>query len=207
MSDRPLDPHINFHSRLLERDPTAPADLAQAVLGVVLERLRRKYPNFVHDGDLDDSVADAILSYCERPEQFVPSKMSLLAYLTMSADGDFRNALARARRRSRRVLSLEVVEESPARRKTMHERAHSADDIVIERMESERLTERVRAAAHSPAEIRILQLMVDGERRTDHFASVLGVQRLSVNDQRRLVKQVKDRLKKRLVRFEGPEDE
>ena len=106
-------------------------------------------------------------------------------------------------KRATREVSLQVVEDSPRARKSMAEHGYvaSADNLVIESLESERLAKDVRAAARSPEDARVLQLLVDGERRTERFATVLGVEHLDTAQQKRVVKQVKDRLKKRLERM------
>ena len=197
------DPYLSIHDRLVERDPTAPADLAEQVLEQLLSRLRRRFPELAHDTLLDDAVVDAVLSYAERPEQFDPMKAPLVAYLTMSARGDVLNALARRKKQTRREVSLQVVEESPSARKTLSEHGYlaSADDVVIERFESDRVAQHLRAAARSSQDVVVLQLMVDGERRTERYAAVLGVDHLDDAEQRRIVKQAKDRLKKRLERI------
>ncbi len=197
------DPHLPLHRRLVDGDPTAPADLAEELLPGLLGRLRRRFPNLAQDTILYDAVIDAVLSYTERPGQFDPSKASLVGYLTMSAKGDVLNALERNKKRGAREVSLEVVEDSPKARKTLskHGLVASADDLVLARFESERLAEDIRAAARSPEDSRVLHLLVDGERRTERFASVLGVEHLELAEQKRIVKQVKDRLKKRLERM------
>jgi len=209
MTDVSPDPHIALNQRLLEGDPTAPADVAEELLQPLVTRLRHAFPNLAQDEVLLDSVVDAVLSYSERPGQFDPSKATLLGYLVMSAKGDVLNALARRRKRAVREVSLQVVEDSPRARKLISEHGHvaSADDVVIERFESERLAKHIRAAARSPEDGRVLQLLVNGERRTERFAAVLGVDHLARAEQRRVVKQVKDRLKKRLERMGVQPDE
>ncbi len=203
MTDATSDSDLALHRRLLEGDPTAPADVADKLLQPLLTRLRHRYPNLTNETILYDSVVDAVLSYSERPGQFDPSKATLLGYLTMSAKGDVLNALARRKKRATREVSLQLVEDSPQARKSLsgHGNVASADDLVIEHLDSSRLMEHMRAAAHSPEDGRVLQLLVDGERRTERFAAALGVDHLAAGEQKRVVKQAKDRLKKRLERL------
>jgi len=52
----------------------------------------------------------------------------------------------------------------------------------------------------SDGEARVLDLMLDGERRTPAFAAALGISHLPVREQRQEVKKVKDKLKMRLKR-------
>jgi hypothetical protein len=49
-------------------------------------------------------------------------------------------------------------------------------------------------------EARVVELMLRGERKTQVYAEAYGIADLSPDEQRRIVKQVKDKLKKRLLR-------
>jgi hypothetical protein len=52
-----------------------------------------------------------------------------------------------------------------------------------------------------PVDQQLIDLMIKGERRTEAFAKVLGIVDMEVIQQRKIVKQRKDRLKKRLTRL------
>ena len=105
MPSRGVDPHLSIHRRLVERDPTAPADLAEQLLSPLMTAVRRIFPALSHETLLDDAVVDAVLSYAERPEQFDPAKLTLMSYLTMSAKGDVLNAIERRTKRQGREIS------------------------------------------------------------------------------------------------------
>ena len=51
------------------------------------------------------------------------------------------------------------------------------------------------------SEWQVVQLMLDGERRTSVYAAALGLTQLAELDRVRTVKRVKDRLQKRLQRL------
>lgn len=206
------DPHLleKIHRRLVDGDPTAPADLAETVLDALATRLRARFPD-VPDPDLiDDAVADAVLNYAERPGQFDPAKRGLFGYLQMSAGGDLKNAMKTAQRRRQREQSLGVVE-LPADRRNRgsmaSEPSTTFEDEVVSNSASQRLRAEARAAAETPEDAKVLQLMIDGERRTDRFAEALGLEGLTADECRRRVKRHKDRLKKRLERLGLSPDE
>jgi hypothetical protein len=80
--------------------------------------------------------------------------------------------------------------------------------LIVEREESER--EELMHAIASQAERsitseeqRVLALLADGERSTAAFARVLGLTDSPEDEQRREVKRVKDRIKRRLQRARG----
>jgi len=200
------DPHLleQIHRRLLERDPTAPADLAELVLDPLAARLRSRFPDLGDPDLIDDAVTDAVLNYAERPEQFDPAKRGLFGYLEMSAVGDLKNALKTLRRRQGREQALDVVELPSDRRNRVtmvNDPSTTVEDEVVGSLARQRLLAQARAAAETPQDAKVLQLMIDGERKTDRFAEVLGLEGLDPNQRRRLVKRHKDRLKKRLERL------
>lgn len=193
-----------LHERLLAGDPTAPSDLAQQVLEPVTQRLRRRFPG-VRDKSLIDSAAvDAILNYAERPGQFDPAKASLVGYLTLSARGDLLNALDAQKSRQAHEMSLENVEFVNSDRKIRSMSGEStmlADEIAVDNLAARQLTSRLKAAAENSRDLAILQLIIQGEKRTEIFADALGLSELSPEAQRSAVKRHKDRLKKRVQRL------
>jgi len=87
-----------IHQRLLDGDPIAPAELAEAYLPLLVTRLKNKFKRVAED-EVMQAAADAVLNYAERPERFDRARLNLKGYLTMSAQGDLLNALAKHSRR------------------------------------------------------------------------------------------------------------
>jgi DNA-binding NarL/FixJ family response regulator len=88
-----------------------------------------------------------------------------------------------------------------------NESAMLADDIAVDNLAARRLLSQLRAAADTPRDLAILQLMINGEKRTEIFAQALGLTELSLQAQKSTVKRHKDRLKKRLQRLGIVRDE
>jgi RNA polymerase sigma-70 factor (ECF subfamily) len=200
----------DLHRRLLDRDPIAPAQLAELVLYPLTTRLRARFPEVPDPALIDDAAADAVLNYAARPEQFDPTKRSLFGYLQMSAGGDLKNALDALRRRQLREESLDVVELHPDRRNRVSMASDyptTLEDEVVSNLASQGLMAQVRAAAETRQDAMVLQMMIDGERRSDRFAEALGLEGLSPDERRRAVKRHKDRLKKRIERLGLTDDE
>lgn len=189
---------LALHDRLLAGDPVASVDLAERFLEPLIRATRSALRPSDDEQLADDAATDALLSYAERPEQFDPSRMSLDRYLRMSARGDLRNLRAReARQRARRApADVELAEV----RGNM-----DSDEPQTER--AEELERDALAVAHNAEEAQVLQLMLDGERSTETYAAVLGIHRRPVEEQRRVVKRTKDRLKKRLERSNWGRDD
>lgn len=179
--------------RLLEGDPTAPAELLEEVFLPLKQTLKRRNPRLRDEHLIDDAVTEALIDYLKMPEKFDPGKAGLLAYLEMAAQGDLKNMIAKRRRRSRRLRSLELVE--------LHGRggkegtdAHDATKTI----EAQELSKRISQHFSDPMDLELVELIVAQERSTESYAEVLGIQDLPIEDQRREVKRHKDRIKKRL---------
>jgi RNA polymerase sigma-70 factor, ECF subfamily len=190
----------NLHRRLLDGDPVAPAVLAMTYLVPVVERLRASSPGVGDDMLIQDAATDAILNYAERPTQFDPAKSKLFPYLVMAARGDLRNALAKRRRRERREVLHDRVEDLSLVRNIEQEESEPAL-TTGETVSLEEVRRAVQAVITNPTDWRLVELMLDGERRTGVFAKVLGITHLADEQQRRMVKRHKDRLKRRLERL------
>src|SRR5262249_2403016 len=103
-----------LYRRLVERDPTAPSDLAERYFEPLFPCLRANNDPHVADDLLQEAAGDALLPLMKHPEKFDPNKKSLWGFLRMAAQGDSKNLLARERRRHRKQSSLDDVQLSSA---------------------------------------------------------------------------------------------
>ncbi|MCY3664748.1 MAG: hypothetical protein OXH81_03745 [Gemmatimonadetes bacterium] len=190
--------YTDIHKRLCEGDLTAFAELAEEVMESLVEKLSRKYPN-LRDPDLPtEAVADALMDYSKRPEQFDPTQRGLFGFLVMAAEGDLKNALARSARRRDKEIQLEPVEVDECGGNTI-DRTSELD----ERIDFERIQDSLNELLDDPKDRAVVKLMMEGERATEVFAQVLELEALSEDQQRTEVKKNKDRIKKRLQRHHG----
>jgi RNA polymerase sigma factor (sigma-70 family) len=193
-----------IHGRLLAGDRAASADLAEAYLAPVYSRVRRRVRGVRDETLISDAVTDALLNYTEHPTKYDPDRMSLQSYLVMSAYRDVLNALERERRRRAPLQPLDAVAHlHPARNTGLEDfevevvnRLSVASDTA-----REALLRHVRETFPDARDRRLLQLILDGERQTQSFARILGIEDRPVADQRKIVKACKDRLKARLKRL------
>jgi RNA polymerase sigma-70 factor (ECF subfamily) len=189
-----------LHERLIAGDALATAELAEAYLDPLARWLQLRFPK--EDPHLlQDAAIDAVLSLAERPHQYDPGRSSLATYLRMAARRDVLNALRSQRRRQRHQAPVEAVE--------LEQRAgNSLLDVVDDPAESivraEPLSAELATLLHETfdgPERQVVQLMLEGERRTAVYAQLLGLDRRPEIEQAREVKRVKDRLQKRLQRL------
>jgi RNA polymerase sigma-70 factor, ECF subfamily len=226
-----------IHRRCLDSDPIASSELAETYLPALVDHLRRKFRR-VSEHEVIQAAADAILNYIERPERFDPARLDLGAYLTMSAQGDLLNALARHRPRSeapmecpacgegqlaklpgvcpacgiaiprgseptdQRDVPFDTVAEGEVARNTRRDPdpVEAAEQSQKLRGEAD-LMERILNTFTNPRDRELVRLILDGERKTTAYSAILGLQSLEMLEQRRVVKQHKDRLTQRLRRL------
>lgn len=189
-----------LHRRLLAGDRTASEEVVRllhaSLIQEVTAQFRQADPHSIWDG-----VIDAILDYCARPQQFDTERgVSLKRFLRLAARRNVMNILRGEQRRK--------VREEAAR----HAWAPSSvelDPAAGNLLQKEETTQRQRQqtaltnALQNPHDQRLLALRLQGVRRTEAFAEILGITHLPIETQRREVKRAKDRIDKMLRRRTG----
>lgn len=186
-----------LHERLLRGEATAPSDLANLYLEPLLTSLSRRFPD-VDDQLLGDVAIELILKLGREPEKYDPDRGTLSAYLRMAARRDMQNAFQTERRRTARQIPLEDVELSSSARNREWTSAMDPADEVIRALDHERLT--ALREQFSARDWEVVLLRIEGERRTERFVAVLGLQDRPPEEQEREVKQAKDRAIRKLRR-------
>ena len=184
------------HERLLNNDPTASAECAEEAIRPLTKRLENRYPQLRGSDLLVDAVTDAVFSYLRRPKQYDPTKRGLVGYLSMAAEGDLKNALAKQHRRKERELPLDDVDLEVVAGNRVLETGDSPSEIDLDEIRT-----GVNALFYDPRDRQLAELVLEGERSIKLFARILGVENLPIDEQRREVKRHKDRIKKRLERY------
>jgi len=189
----------SIHQRLLKKDPIAPSELVENYIESLVLKLGRRFPNLGDPHFVHDAAADALLNYAQHPERFNPEKGKLFPYLLMSARGDLINRLKSEGRRRQREVHIENVELQPDLRNISSEQSENIElppGLSMVDIESQ-----IEQIINNQTDRTLLELILDGERRTECYAEVLGITNLNMKEQRRQVKRAKDRLTKRLQRL------
>jgi RNA polymerase sigma-70 factor, ECF subfamily len=197
-----------IHQRLLAGDPTASEEVAARHLDPVRRHVRaRAFRHGITDNDLiNDAAVDAVFEYIRHPEKFDPSKSRLIGYLKRAAERDLINAVQKNRRHRRGEVLMGDVELSilAGNKSSDIERIrHEGESQVLSSMEVGPSSESILRHVTDQTDRALLEMMIRGERHTGSFAAVLGISNLPVSQQRRIVKQHKDRLKQQLKRARG----
>jgi RNA polymerase sigma-70 factor (ECF subfamily) len=195
---------LALHQRLLDRHPTASDYLADAYLERLVTWLGEIAPK-VSEEIRQEAAEDAILALIRKPESYSPELQTLEVYLRMSARGDMYNLLSKERRHNQREVPCGSVELLPDAGKYL---GRDEDPALPLRLAEERqsrlsiIAESVRRKL-SETDLRALELILQRERRNAVFAELYGLRHLPTEEQERIVKRHKDRLKKVLQRAGG----
>jgi hypothetical protein len=191
---------LQLHIRLMAKDKNAPSEIADAFIVALKDHLTFKYPTT--DQELIwDATTTALMNYIEHPAKYNPALRSLLGYLKMAAEGDLKNALARQKRGakvvsfedvalSKQIGNIDIESESLAR---LEARAKLTELSQQQELENIRITA-------NELDRQLMVLINAHERRTSEYAKTLGITHLASSEQKRIVKQHKDRLRLRRKR-------
>jgi RNA polymerase sigma-70 factor, ECF subfamily len=193
----------DLHAALLAGDVTAPARIAEAFMPPLVERTGVGFGSLGDPHLVATAVEDALISYFERPGQYDPTRLDLFGYLYMSARGDLLNMVSKSRREPA-VLRLGDVELAPDSQEQTIDLPDdtNVEDEVLLRLSS--VWQQLVALFPQPKDQEMVRLLIDRERDTEAYATVLGILEWPEDERAREVKRHKDRLKKRILRLIDP---
>ena len=102
----PDDWFTQIHDHMLAGDPTAPAELAINVFQLLVDKLTANNSAIRDNALIHDACTEAWQNYVKSPQAFDPSKRGLFGFLTMSAQGDLINELAKIERRKEKRVEF-----------------------------------------------------------------------------------------------------
>jgi DNA-directed RNA polymerase specialized sigma24 family protein len=197
---------FRLHQRLLERDPTAPTDLATAAFEPLTEWLQAT--NWDADPHLcAEAASKALLNFCEKPQALDPIRLSVDAFLRMVASRKLKNLLRNEQRHQRGRRPWNVVENAPAAGKYLGRDDDPSLPMQIDEARQPTSATRAVLAKLTAAERRVWELMQQGERRSSAYAEMLGITHLPKEVKDAEVRRVKDRVGRRMKRAEENDGE
>jgi hypothetical protein len=193
---------LRLHRRLLERDSVGPADFAFAFLNRLITWLETTNSG-VDPMACAEAAGEAIVGFINDPNGYDPNRLGVEAFLHMAAQRDLQNLLRKERRHQQNRRDWNLVEQASADGKYLRRDDDPSLPLQIEEARQRQLLPDTIRQQLTEVERRVWDQMQQGERHHLVFAVILGVTHLSAGEQRREVKRVKDRLKKRMERAEG----
>lgn len=193
---------LKLHDRICTGDPVAPDQLVSECLVPMQAALRRRWLALPREM-VEEAVIDALLAYLQRPDAFDPQRnRSLAAYLKVIASRRLTDALRKRTRLNRREISVGgfvELDRYGTNRTTGAESHAPAGEGDPDTLPPE-LEELLNELFPDPRDRRLLHLICQGRQETSAYAAILGIGSLPDSEQRRIVKQHRDRILKRLIR-------
>jgi hypothetical protein len=208
---------FGLHKRLVSGDPTLLGDVATLVLAPLKRHLHAKLRG-VDEHVIQEACHDALLEYGKSPlKANATTGAGVMGFLVLRAESRAKNALKRERRRGdvegRFASGLRPKDPGNVVELAEHRREHEIEPSTpptpdpLEHLERRDRRAELLDSATSPVDRRLIELMLDGRRSTSDFARVLGIEGMPLDDQKRVVKQHKDRLKVALQRGQARKDQ
>lgn len=194
---------LDLHRRLVDADPVATAELATAYLKPLIASLIKSNSRQISREFIEEAADEALVCLFKNPQGFAaaqsPGRLPLFAYLRLAAQRDLQNILRREQRhwRGREYVELSSLAGN------YRGRAEDPSDHIQLQEESAKAEREIFGPVReglNEGERQALELMRQGERKTEPFARALGILQLPKNEQQVLVKRVKDKLRKRIER-------
>jgi hypothetical protein len=168
------------------------SEIAETFIPLLIKSLRGEYFNIKDVTLVESAVTDAVMSYFSHPERYNPEKSGLFTYLRLRSASNLLNLLvAEKSHKSVELETLNSVNET------------EGDDIeesLIQREVNDRVMQQIRQILPDPVDQEVALLMISGIRDTSSFAEKLNIQHYDPEEQARIVKRQKDRIKVSLKR-------
>ena len=192
------------HQEILNQSsPTAFAQLSELALPHLITFLQKEFRQ-VENHLCETAAIDCLITYHQAPEKFNPDKLTLFAYLRMSARHDLLNALDKAKRQGRPLINIDepsvqpeliddasLEDEAFALDAWLDGSATASEQIMLQNFETNL----------NSIDRQLFLLILNGVRETEPYAEILGITDAPIAEQRHEVKKAKDRLTKSLTRF------
>jgi hypothetical protein len=192
---------LELHRRLLAGDPVATSDLADAYIEHLMHWISERHPRAPEDLQYD-CVEGALFNLMKNPASYNAERLSLVAYLRMSATGDLRNLCKARRRRQAKETACEHVELLTDGRKYCR-RSDDPSWVMEMKEEAARADSQILASVRrglTATEAACLDLLLTGERKTKAFARLLNILDRPAKEQAAEVLRLKDKLTQRIRR-------
>ena len=189
-------------SEILGGDDLALSKLYTLHGETIITSLKSWYPKVAQKDEalVLEAVNEAFWGFFNNPATFDPERNSLKRFLEVAADRDLINILNREKKHSLKKDLPEDVELQEKLWNSTVGNGNSADSEMIHDELMETAENELARYFKTEQDISLVKLILQKERETGVYVEVLGIQNLSIDEQREEVKRHKDRIKKVLQR-------
>jgi RNA polymerase sigma-70 factor, ECF subfamily len=168
------------------------SELAETFVPLLVKSLRREYFNVKDITLIESAVTDAVMSYFAHPDRYNPEKSALFTYLRLRAASNLLNLLSAEK--SHKFVELEAPDS------VNETEGDDIEESLIKREVNDRVIRQIREILPDPVDQELASLMINGIRDTSSFAEKLNILHCDPEEQARIVKRHKDRIKASLKR-------
>lgn len=190
---------IILHNSIVNGDDIAFSQLFDLYSAKVFASLRGLYPLVAKNDKavIRQAVSDGFLGYYGNPKTFNPELSTLLRFLHVASERDLINALDKEKRRKNGAVYVEIDEKD----RNGELRVEDTPHIWMEQNEIEaKVDQELKKIFSNETDLELAKLIQDGERNTITYCKVLRIEHLPFEEQQRIVKRNKDRVKVELKR-------
>jgi hypothetical protein len=192
-----------LHKRLLDKvDNQVSAEIAELFFPLLISALKASFRHLPDQHLIETAAEDTLLNYLNTPHIFTPSKGSLIGYLYLDAYWNLKN-LAKKEKKIVELYSPISEHEAEIVDKKVDPETQLINKEFQEGSKGSPLTQKVLLKVTAKLDRELLQLMMNGVRETKAYAQVLKIEDLNIEEQKKIVKRHKDRLKKTIQREIG----
>ena len=207
MKGKPSQEYLIEQLRLhIEGDPVAQSRLAEAIYPHLVWLLGIKYKVNIDDDWIHEAASEAVIKFLKKPETYDPEKKGLLSYLERAAKWRLDDIIERNNTYRKRFISSEspkIIE--------FRQNVEVLDGLSVLEIKEEfekrktnnaepDLTGILPQLFENEIDVRMAELICAKVRSTTQYVAVLNISGESAEEQKRIVKRHKDRIKLKLKR-------
>ena len=207
MTGKPSQEYLVEQLRLhKEGDPVAQSKLAEAIYPHLVRVLGFKYKVNIDEDWIHEAAGEAVINFLKKPGGYDSGKKGLLSYLEKAADWQIKTILEKNKTYRERFSSLESPKVIDIRQGVDVLDGLSVLEIKeeLERRKASGvepdLSDRIPQLFDNQADIKMAKLICAKVRSTVQYVEILGISGESADEQKRIVKRHKDRIKLKLKR-------
>jgi hypothetical protein len=194
---------IELNTLVKNDNALALSKIFDAYGGAITSKLKKLYSKYakIDETLVLQSVNDALWGYYRNPHTFDPDKNTLLRFLEIAAERDLINLLKKERKflDFKNDLPSDVeLEEKMWNRASGN--GDSPESDFINKEVIHKIDEQFKNHFKNERDIELAKLILGKVRETSRFSTLLEISELDIDEQQKLVKQHKDRIKKILDR-------
>jgi DNA-directed RNA polymerase specialized sigma24 family protein len=193
---------IDLHNAIRQQDELALSKLYFMYGEQIVSLLKYLFQEAAakDEADIYQAVNDAFLGYYRNPDTFNPKLGSLLAFLRVAAKRDMLNIISGQKKHLSREKLPPNVELQENFWNRITESDYCTDAAIITEETLEQIDKLFRRHFRTDMDIALAKMIISGERKTELYSEVLGMEGLGIEEQTASVRKHKDRIKQVLKR-------